>query len=81
MQELLACIECAAKGLVDNPDAVNVSVSEDGSDKVIYLSVAEDDLGKVIGKSGRTIDALRAILSAAASRIHVTCRLEIVENG
>ncbi|MBQ9394918.1 MAG: KH domain-containing protein [Proteobacteria bacterium] len=78
MQELLACIECAAKGLVDNPDAVNVSVSEDG---MIYLSVAEDDLGKVIGKSGRTIDALRAILSAAASRIHVTCRLEIVENG
>jgi hypothetical protein len=81
MQELMACIECAAKGLVDNPDAVNVSVSEEGSDSVIYLSVAEDDLGKVIGKSGRTIDALRAILGAAASRQHIHCRLEIVENG
>lgn len=81
MQELLACIECAAKGLVDNPDAVKVSVSDSDSDKVIYLSVADDDLGKVIGKSGRTIDALRTILGAAASRLHIHCRLEIVENG
>lgn len=81
MQELLACIECAAKGLVDNPDAVSVSVSDDESGKVIYLSVADDDFGKVIGKSGRTIDAIRAILGAAASRAHINCRLEVVENG
>lgn len=78
MKELLECIECAAKALVDNPDAVNVRVDE-SNESVIQLSVAEGDLGKVIGKSGRTAEALRTILTAAAAKQGKSCRLDIVE--
>ncbi len=78
MKELLECIECAAKALVDNPDAVNVRVDE-SNESVIQLSVAEGDLGKVIGKSGRTAEALRTILTAAAAKHGKSCRLDIVE--
>ena len=81
MQELVACIECAAKALVDNPDAVSVKVVEGESCPVLQLSVAQDDLGKVIGKSGRTIDSLRTILSAASMKAHINCRLEILEDA
>ncbi|MCB1152852.1 KH domain-containing protein, partial [bacterium] len=64
MKEL---IEFVAKGLVDNPDEVRVD-EVDGDGEVIFeLTVAEDDLGKVIGKSGRTARALRTILSAAGA--------------
>lgn len=78
MNELVECIECAAKALVDNPDAVNVRIVDEGS-PVLQLSVAEGDLGKVIGKSGRTAEALRTILNAAAAKQGLSCRLEIVE--
>lgn len=81
MQELIACMECAAKALVDNPDAVSVNVVEGESGSILQLSVAQDDLGKVIGKSGRTIDSLRTILSAAAMKAKINCRLEIVEDA
>lgn len=81
MQELVACIVCAAKALVDNPDAVSVNVVDGGTCPVLQLSVAQDDLGKVIGKSGRTIESLRTILSAAASKANLNCRLEVVEDA
>ena len=79
MEELLECMACAAKALVDDPDSVSVSLSRNESESIISLKVATDDLGKVIGKSGRTAEALRTLLSAAAQKAGLRCRLEIVE--
>ncbi|MBR4986700.1 MAG: KH domain-containing protein [Proteobacteria bacterium] len=79
MKDLLECINCVAKGLVDNPDEVVVGI-EEGEECAVLLHVAPEDLGKVIGKSGRTADALRTILAAAARKHGTTCRLEIMES-
>jgi predicted RNA-binding protein YlqC (UPF0109 family) len=68
-----------AKAVVDYPDEVAVAASG-GSDFVrLELEVAEDDLGRVIGRSGRTARALRTILSAAAEKDGRRCSLDIVE--
>ncbi len=64
MQELL---EYLARALVDDPDAVRVeSFDEDDGSVVLELSVGEDDYGQVIGRGGRTANALRTVLKAAA---------------
>ena len=76
MKELVAFI---ATSLVDNPDAVDVTESEKDDSIVLELRVAKEDLGKIIGKQGRTARAMRALLSAAAGRINKRARLEIVE--
>ena len=76
MKEL---IEYIAKALVDNPDQVNVSEIEGEKTSVIELSVAKDDLGKVIGKQGRTARAMRTILSAASTKVKKRAVLEIIE--
>jgi len=65
--------------LVDNPDAVVLEEREDGDTIVVELRVAKEDLGKVIGKQGRTAKAMRAVLAAVASRLEKRSRLEIVE--
>lgn len=68
-----------ARSLVDRPDAVEVvRVDEDGT-AVYELKVAPEDLGKVIGKHGRTVRALRTLLSAAAVKARRRAVLEIVE--
>ncbi|MBI4965975.1 MAG: KH domain-containing protein [Desulfomonile tiedjei] len=72
-------IEYIAKALVDNPDEVSVSEVEGDSVAVIELKVAKTDLGKVIGKQGRTARALRTILSAASTRADKRAVLEIIE--
>ena len=76
MKEL---IECVARALVDNPDAVNVTPVQREGVMVFELRVASEDLGKVIGKSGRTAEAIRTILHAASIKVGVRSRLEIVE--
>jgi hypothetical protein len=74
MREL---IEYMAKALVDNPDQVVVS-EEDAGDHIIYhLSVAEDDMGRVIGKQGRIANAMRTLLKVAAIRQGARAVLEI----
>jgi uncharacterized protein len=61
-------IEYLARALVDNPDAVSVDSYEDDDGTLIYeLHVAEDDVGKVIGRGGRTVNALRSVVRAAAA--------------
>ena len=67
MKELLITI---VKGLVENPDAVSVDIDEPGEDgSVVYhLHVAENDMGRVIGKQGRIAKAIRAVMRAAATR-------------
>jgi len=76
MKEL---IEYIAKSLVDNPDEVSVAEVEGDTASVIELRVAKEDLGKVIGKQGRTARAIRTILSAASTRGQKRAVLEIVE--
>jgi uncharacterized protein len=68
-----------AKALVDSPEQVEVVSSGDSEYVKLELEVAEDDLGRVIGRSGRTARALRTILSAAADKNGQRCSLDIVE--
>ena len=72
-------IEYIAKALVDNPEQVRVSEIEGEKTSVIELNVAKDDLGKVIGKQGRTARAMRTILSAASTKVKKRAVLEIIE--
>jgi hypothetical protein len=76
MKELVKFI---AQSLVDNPDAVQVKEIEGEQTSVIELKVAKDDLGKVIGKQGRTARAMRTILNAASTKIRKRAVLEIIE--
>jgi hypothetical protein len=72
-------IEYLARALVDNPDEVQVSEIAGEQTVVLELRVAKEDLGKVIGKQGRTVKAMRAILSAASSKLRKRADLEILE--
>jgi len=76
MKEL---IEYIAKALVDNPDEVQVREVEGEVTSVIELRVAKSDLGKVIGKEGRTARAMRTLLTAASTKIKKRAVLEIIE--
>ncbi len=76
---LKALVEYMAKALVDNPDQVRVSEIEGERTSVLELNVAKDDLGKVIGKQGRTARAMRTILSAASTKVRKRAVLEIIE--
>jgi len=68
-----------AKALVDHPDQVAVNEVEGNQTSVLELKVAKEDLGKVIGKQGRTARAMRTILSAASAKIRKRTVLEIIE--
>ncbi|MCD4722406.1 MAG: KH domain-containing protein [Desulfobacula sp.] len=76
MKEL---IEYIAKALVDNPEQVNVSEVSGDQTSVLELKVAKEDLGKVIGKQGRSARAMRTILSAASTKLKKRTVLEIIE--
>lgn len=76
MKELIVYI---AKALVDFPDEVEVIEVEGEKTMVLELRVAREDLGKVIGKQGRTARALRTILNAAATKVKKRAVLEILE--
>ena len=72
-------LEMIAKVLVDNPDQVQVTEVEGEQTTVLELRVAQVDLGKVIGKQGRTARAIRTILGAAGMKMHKRFVLEILE--
>ena len=76
MKELITYI---AEALVDYPDQVSVSEIVGEQSSILELKVAKDDLGKVIGKQGRTARAMRTILSAVSTKIRKRARLEIIE--
>ncbi|MEW6670246.1 MAG: KH domain-containing protein [Thermodesulfobacteriota bacterium] len=76
MKELIKYI---AQALVDNPDQVKVEEVEGNQTSVLELKVAKEDLGKVIGKQGRTARAMRTILSAASAKVKKRTVLEIIE--
>ncbi|MGQ9608314.1 MAG: KH domain-containing protein [bacterium] len=76
---LKSLVEYIAKSLVDHPDQVNVNEVEGEKTTILELSVAEDDLGKIIGKHGRTARAMRTVVNAAASKDRKRAVLEILE--
>ncbi len=76
MKEL---VELIAKSLVDSPDRVQVAVIEGEQTTILELKVAPEDLGKVIGKQGRTARAIRIILGAAGMKVRRRYNLEIIE--
>jgi hypothetical protein len=69
------------QALVDQPDDVSVEMIEDHDSTVIRLRVAHQDIGKVIGKQGRTARSLRTILGAASMKLHHRFALDILEDG
>lgn len=74
MKEL---VEVISKALVDNPDEVVVTESENDDELVIELKVAPSDMGKVIGKQGRIAKAIRSVVKAASSRLEKKVMVEI----
>jgi len=79
MSQLREFVEFMAKSIVDSPEAVQVTEIAGEKTTVIELRVASEDLGKVIGKQGRTAKAIRSILSAAAAKMKKRAVLEILE--
>ena len=76
MKEL---VELIAKSLVDNPDQVQVSQLIGEQTSILELKVAQEDMGKIIGKHGRTAQAIRTLLSAASGKAKKRIVLEILE--
>ncbi len=72
-------VDFMARSLVDNPDKVSVHEVAGEQTTVVELSVAKEDLGKVIGKQGRTAKSMRTILNAASTKLHKRSVLEIME--
>jgi len=70
-----------ARALVDSPEKVSLEVIADQESTVLRLKVAQSDVGKVIGKQGRTARSLRTILSAASMKLHHRYSLDIIDNG
>ncbi len=76
MKNLIVTI---AKALVDNPEEVNVLEISGEETSIFELKVAKEDMGKVIGKQGRTALAMRTLLSAVSTKLHKRAVLEIIE--
>ena len=76
MKELVSVM---AKALVDKPDEVEIKEIEGDVTTILELKVAKDDLGKVIGKQGKTAHAMRSILNATATKLKKRAVLEIIE--
>ena len=72
-------IKYIAQSIVDNPEQVKVEVVEGSHTSVLELKVAKEDIGKIIGKQGRTAQAMRAILTAASGKAKKRIVLEIIE--
>jgi len=77
--EVRRMAEEIAKALVDHPEQVSVEAFEEDQNTVFELRVADGDIGKVIGRQGRTARSMRSILAAAGQKLHRRFTLEIVE--
>lgn len=77
--ELAKMIEYLAKMLVDRPDQVEVHEIQGENTTVIELKVAQEDIGKIIGKQGRTARAIRTVLNGASTKLKKRTVLEIIE--
>jgi predicted RNA-binding protein YlqC (UPF0109 family) len=78
--QLAGLIGVMARALVDEPDQVEVAEFDgEGSSSVVELRVARNDIGKVIGKSGRTAEAMRVVLAAASTKVGRRVHLDILD--
>lgn len=77
--DMKALVEQIARALVDEPESVDVQAVDESEETVLELRVAQKDLGKVIGKQGRTARSIRTILGAASMKLHKRYTLEIIE--
>jgi len=75
-----AFVEYIVKGLVEHPDAVTVTPVERGGQTVYEVRLAAGDVGRVIGRQGMTINAIRTLLQAGSARKGLRCTLDIVED-
>ena len=75
---MLALVEHLAKSLVDQPDAVKVTQVDNGKEITIHLTVAQEDMGKVIGKQGRIAKSIRTVVKAAAVKADKRVTVEIM---
>jgi predicted RNA-binding protein YlqC (UPF0109 family) len=71
-------LEYIAKNLVDDPDAVEIEVVENGDSVTLRLTVSAEDMGKIIGRRGRTARAIRDVMRAAGTKAGVQATVEIV---
>ncbi len=78
-EELASLVEYIVRPLVDEPDAVDVSIAEDDGRSIIEVRVNEADAGKVIGRQGRVIKSIRTLTRAAASRKGAHVEVELVD--
>ena len=76
---MVELVEVIAKSLVDNPDAVEVSKTDERHTTIVKLKVAPEDMGRVIGKHGRIAKALRTVVKAAAAKTNEKIVVEIVQ--
>ena len=79
LSELAKLIEAIARALVDKPDEVSVNEVVGENTTVLELKVAKDDLGKIIGKQGRTARSIRTVLNGASTKLKKRTVLEIIE--
>jgi predicted RNA-binding protein YlqC (UPF0109 family) len=79
MEQLTDLLTLLARSLVDNPDEVEVTGEENGSRVHLELRVADDDMGKVIGRGGRTVKAIRTVVKAASVRMEKRVNVEVVD--
>src|ERR1041385_2400661 len=75
-----ACLEYVVKGLVQNPDAVTITPVEREGTTVYELRMDPQDVGRIIGRQGMTINAIRSLLLAGSAKKGLRCSLEIVED-
>lgn len=74
-------VEYVVKSLVEAPDEVSIEELEDGGETVLEITVAGPDMGRVIGKSGRVINAIRTLAQVAAAKQGTRVAVELVETG
>ncbi len=79
LKDLESFVDYVVRSLVDKPDSVRIDMKEDGENALIEINCAKEDMGKVIGKNGKTIMAIRALVSCAGGRIGKRLSVEVVE--
>jgi predicted RNA-binding protein YlqC (UPF0109 family) len=79
LKDLEAFVDYVVKALVDNPQEVKIATESEGEGKVIKISCRKEDVGKIVGKKGKTIIALRSLVGGAASRLQEKVSVEVVD--
>ncbi|OQA87505.1 MAG: hypothetical protein BWY31_00673 [Lentisphaerae bacterium ADurb.Bin242] len=79
VKDLEGFVDYVVKALVDYPDEVQVTTKTEGDDKVIWITCKKEDTGKIIGKKGKTIIALRALVAGAAGRMQNRVKVEVAD--